>query len=325
MSNNIDLAFPAGENMLTRPWDTIRKCGIAVLMCIGIVGSSSCSIRTMAVNSMADALSEGGSSVYASDNDPELVGQALPFSLKMMETVLISAPRHKKLLIATSSAFVQYTHAFVLPSAETTQDLAAAREQRMRAKRLFLRARQYGLRALDIDHAGIADSLMNNRLSAVDHLGKEDVAAMYWTAAAWGSAISVAKTDMALVASYPSMNALIKRAVQLDEAWGQGSLHEFLIVLSAAQPESEGGGFAAAEKHFHRAMELNNGRSVAPKVYMAESVCIPKQDRTRFKALLEEVLSFDPDRYPENRLANLMAQRKAQRLLADIDNLFLSE
>lgn len=281
----------------------------------------------MAVNSMADALSEGGASVYAKDDDPELVGGALPFSLKMMETILESTPRHKKLLVATSSAFVQYTYAYVLlsPEAVRNKDMMHERDRKLRAKKLFLRARSYGMRALDISYASVSDSLLHNQNHVVKKFKKEDVPAIYWTAAAWGSAISAAKNDMALVASYPAMLALSRSALQLDESWGQGALHEFMIALSMSLPESEGGGAAAAEKHFSRAMELNGGRSVSAKVFFAESVCVAKQDRARFESLLKEVLEFDADRYPENRLANLIAQRKARQLMADVDNLFISE
>ncbi len=50
---------------------------------------------------------------------------------------------------------------------------------------------------------------------------------------------------------------------------------------------------------------------------------MPAQDRAEFKALLEKALAIDADRQPETRLANLIAQRHARRLLARIDELFL--
>ena len=288
--------------------------------------SGGCSIKQIAVNSVADALSAESTGTFVSDNDPELVGDALPFALKTMESLLESTPNHKKLLIATSSGFVQYAHAYVVRPAEAVEstDISYAREQRLRAKRLFLRARNYGLRALDLDYPSVSDSLLKNRLSMVPKFKKADIPAIYWTAVAWGSSISMAKNDMALVSNFPVVEALMARALQLDESWGNGALHEFYIILSAGKPESQGGGFAVAEQHFKRAMELNEGRSVSPIVYLAETVCVQQQNRTRFKELLTEVLEFDTDRYPENRLANILAQRKARLLMSNIDNFFLS-
>lgn len=296
-----------------------------VLFYICITLLAGCSLEKLAVNSMADALSDGNAGVYAADDDPELVGEAMPFALKTMESLLEATPRHKKLLIATASGFVMYAHAYILRPAEAMEEtnFDEARDQRVRAKRLFLRARGYGLRALELSFPSISDSLSGNRVSVVSKLGKKDVPALYWTGVAWGSAISVAKNDMELVGNFPAVAAMMERALQLDEAWGEGAIHEFFIIVSAGKPVSEGGGTKRAEEHFRRAMELNGGRSVSPLVTFAESVCILKQDRTQFQELLTKVLEFDVNRYPENRLANILAQRKARMLMSNIDNLFI--
>ncbi|MDP6609588.1 MAG: hypothetical protein QF463_11030, partial [Vicinamibacterales bacterium] len=45
---------------------------------------SGCSLKTYAINMVGDALAEGDS-VYESDEDLELVGDALPFGLKLTE------------------------------------------------------------------------------------------------------------------------------------------------------------------------------------------------------------------------------------------------
>src|SRR3977135_3831422 len=66
-----------------------------------------CSVKHFAVNALGNALAEGGSS-YARDNDPDLGRAAAPFPLKPVEALLDEAPRHKGLLFAASSGFVQY-------------------------------------------------------------------------------------------------------------------------------------------------------------------------------------------------------------------------
>jgi hypothetical protein len=47
-----------------------------------ILSSAGCSIKRIAINKLGNALSSGGSS-YESDDDPDLVAEALPFSLKL--------------------------------------------------------------------------------------------------------------------------------------------------------------------------------------------------------------------------------------------------
>ncbi|MFQ6115664.1 MAG: TRAP transporter TatT component family protein, partial [bacterium] len=85
-----------------------------VLSATVVLVFNGCSIKRLAVNSLADALVGGGSSVYSTDDDPELVGEALPFALKTIESLLQITPKHKGLLISAASGFVQYGHAYVL-------------------------------------------------------------------------------------------------------------------------------------------------------------------------------------------------------------------
>jgi hypothetical protein len=66
----------------------------------------------MAVNKFGDALASGRST-YESDDDPELVASAVPFGLKLMESLLAESPKHPGLLLAASSGFTEYAYAFV--------------------------------------------------------------------------------------------------------------------------------------------------------------------------------------------------------------------
>ena len=115
---------------------------VALLLCFLAAG---CSIRKMAVNKLGDALAAGGTT-FASDDDPELVKAAVPFSLKLMESLLAESPKHKGLLFATASGFTQYAYAFVQQEADEVEEenLTAATGARARALRLYLRARNYG-------------------------------------------------------------------------------------------------------------------------------------------------------------------------------------
>ncbi len=298
---------------------------LLVLMVFLVSQLLGCSFKKIVVHTLANALTEGSTNAFAMDDDPQLVREALPFALKTMETLLQSAPKNKKLLIGTAAGFVQYSHAFVLIPVDAIEkeDLNKARQRRDRAKRLFLRARNYGLRALEISHPGISDSIIKDPFAAVGRADKKDVAALYWTGVAWGSAISVAKDNMALVAELPIVSAVMERALDLDESWQNGAIHEFFIVFNANRSKAEGGGIDKAEKHFQRAMELNKGRSISPIVSLAESVCVKQQDRRRFESLLKQVLDFDAEQYPEYRLSNILARQKAKLLLEDIDDLFI--
>ena len=99
-----------------------------VLVLLSLVLLTGCSLRSMAVGAMADAMARS-STVYARDDDPEFVREALPFGLKTMEGLLLEKPRHKGLLLSACSGFTQYAQAFVVLPADRLEetDLTAAR------------------------------------------------------------------------------------------------------------------------------------------------------------------------------------------------------
>ena len=225
-------------------------------------GTSGCSIKKIAVNKLGDSLASGGTT-FASDDDPDLVGEALPFSLKLMESLLAESPQHRGLLLAASSGFTQYAFVYVQVPAEEAegQDLAKADYLRTRARRLYLRARNYGLRDLEITHRGFESELRHDAKAAVRKAGSKDVPLLYWTAVSWGAAISVSKDDPEMISDQPIVEALIDRALELDPDYDSGAIHNFLITYESVR-RTAGGDFAPrSRKHFERAVELTAGQS----------------------------------------------------------------
>jgi len=304
-------------------WLTNRSLAL-LLLAVGLLASG-CSVKRFAVNKLGDALA-GGGTTFASDDDPELIKSAVPFSLKLMESLLDESPSHRGLLLATASGFTQYGYAFVEQEADEIEaaDLDRAEALRVRAKRLYLRARSYGLRGLEVAHKGFTNQLAANPRAAVATLKKRDVAQAYWTAAAWGAAISLGKDDPALVAEIPQMEALIDRALALDEAFAAGAIQSFLISYEPSRQGVTGDAAERARKHFERAIELTQGAQVGPFVAYVEAVCVARQDVKQFDALLTRALAINADAHPETRLVNLVMQRRARWLLSKRDDLFLT-
>src|SRR5439155_7872253 len=153
-----------------------------------------CSVKRIAANSVANALTSG-QDVFATDNDPELVRDALPFGLKTLESLLGIVPRNHNLLLAACRGFTQYGYAFVQEDADylEAQDYERAKELRRRALNLYLRARDYGVRGLELTHPGIGHALSVSPEAAAARLVKKDADLIYWVAAAWGSAVGVGK------------------------------------------------------------------------------------------------------------------------------------
>jgi len=287
---------------------------------------SGCSIKQIAINKLGDALAQSNPT-FATDDDPDLVKAAAPFSLKLIETLLAESPRHPGLLLTACSGFTQYSYAFVSQEADEKEDadLAVADALRARARRLYLRARGYGLRGLELRHAHFEQALRSRPKAAVQVTSVDDVPLLFWTAAAWGTAISLSKEDPALVADQPIVEALIDRALELKEDFDGGVIHSFLIRYEMTRVSLAGDPAARARRHFDRAMELSQGQLAAPLVNLAEAVAVQKQDRAEFQALLNRALAINPDAAPQWRLQNLVAQRRARWLLSRSTELFLDD
>jgi predicted anti-sigma-YlaC factor YlaD len=284
-----------------------------------------CSIKKMAVNKLGNALASTGTT-FEGDDDPDLVGEALPFALKLMESLLAESPRHAGLLQATASGFTGYSYGYVGQAAERafTENMAESIALRGRARRLYLRARAYGVRALEVHYPGFGAALQNDEQAALARIQKRDVPLLYWTAAAHGLAISASKDDPEMIAQLPQVEAFIRRAMQLDEDWNEGVLPEFLINIEAARSDVKPEEIRARiDRHYEQALRLSGGRRASLFVSYAENSAIPAQNRARFKEMLDRALRIDPDQHPETRLANLMAQRRARWFLGRIDELFL--
>lgn len=274
----------------------------------------------MAGNALA-----GGGTTFSSDNDPELVKAAAPFSLKLMESLLAESPNHEGLLFASASGFTQYSYAFVQQDADELEDLDlnTALEMRVRARKLYIRGRNYGLRGLEARHRGFTQELATTPVEAVAVATSKDVALLYWTAVSWGAAISVSKDDPDLIADLPQVQALIERALVLDESFDHGAIHSFMITFEMSRPDAHGDRATRSREHFERAVELSEGSLAGPYVSLAEAVAVQHQDRQAFEALLGQALAIDPDARPEFRLINLVMQRRARWLLSRTDDLFL--
>lgn len=291
---------------------------------------SSCSINKLVVDVLTDTLTGGEeeSSVFTKDDDPQLVGDALPFILKLYEALLEENPQNIKLLLTTGSGFIMYANTFVHSEAEMLPPEEYERKEALtkRAKKLYLRGRDYLLKALEIKYPGFKRSLSENNFDqALNPVKKEDVPLLYWCAAGWFGAIAIDVFDLRLTIDLKKAEVIMERAYQLDPDFNNGAIHEFYIMYYSSLPEGMGGDKEKARYHFGKAVELTEGMSASPYIALATTLCIKNQDVEEFKELLNRALEIDPDANPENRLINIINQRKARWYLKHIEDFFLIE
>ena len=299
-----------------------RPIRLAVII-VALMVAPGCSLKTMAVKTVANTLSDTGD-VFTRDDDPELVRDATPFALKLYESLLESVPTHVPLLVATCGGFTQYGYAFLESEADAVdaKDREEAKALRERALKHYLRARLYCLRALDVRFGkGTSQALLQDPVAAVAKAKSGDVPLLYWSAAAWGAAISLGIDRPDLAVDFPTVRALAERALALDAMWNKGAIHELMITLDSL-PDALGGNPDRARQHFKTAVEIQKGLSPGPYVALATGIAVPTQDRAEFERLLKDALAIDPEKDPSNRLVILITQRRARVLLDRIDDKF---
>lgn len=298
----------------------IRKIRPLLLIPLLATASGCGFIRGRAIGMVGSVLAEGGGT-FESDDDIELIGDALPAMLKVTESLLDASPRDKNLLLAAAKGFTSYSYAYVQWEAEQIREtnLGEGRRLNARAARLHLRAAGYGMRGLEASRKGFAAEFSVDRNRAVERLKNEDVPLIYWTAASLGLAISTDRNNPAMLVRIADVQALLDRAFELDESWDDGALHEFEVVFAPNRPGAPD--YDAIREHFERAEELSGGSHAGLYVAYAETVAVPQQDAALFRSMLGQALAIDVDEHEEIRLINLIAQQRAEWLLGRTEDL----
>jgi predicted anti-sigma-YlaC factor YlaD len=300
----------------------------ALFLTLLLFALSACSISRLAVRILSRSLSSGDSTVFTGDDDPQLVADALPFAMKLYETLLQQDPENANLLLTTGSAFVMYANAFVQTPAGMLPEGQFETQQEMlrRAKAMYLRGRGYLMRAMELRHPGFAAAAEGEGLPAMlEQMDAEDLPFLLWTAASWLGAFSTDPFDMRLLLGAARPVAMLERALALDESYADGMIHDTLISVYGSLPASLGGSPDRARQSFEKAVQFSRGTSASPYVSLATAVAIPRQDPAEFRSLLEQALAVDLEANPGGRLANILSQRKARWLLDHIGDFFLLE
>ncbi len=289
----------------------------------------SCSLNRTAMKMVADAMSSTTTgTTFTGEDDPELVGDALPFALKLYESLLDEVKDNPRLWLATGSGFIMYANAYIQTPADMLPDTEVDKKNRMtsRARKLYIRGRDYVLQGIEVMYPGFTASLDGDAYrSRLDGMKQEDVPYLYWGAAGWMAAYASDPFDVNIGVGVKKAAAMMEAALRLNEAYNDGAIHDFFILYYGSLPQSMGGSEEKARYHFKKAVELSRGLTASPYVALASTVSVGSQNGKEFTELLNRALAIDVSKKTGNRLANIIAQRKARWLLDHKDDKFLSD
>ncbi|MFQ5658671.1 MAG: TRAP transporter TatT component family protein, partial [Candidatus Methylomirabilales bacterium] len=288
------------------------KRSLSLLVIAAGLITSSCGplIKQMTVASATEIFRDGMVAFYR-EGDLELAEQALASNLKLLEVFLQTSPNNQDLLLLASQGFGAYTFAFVEDKiAAYRTDPHLAQLQRERARRLYLRARDYGLRALALRHENLADPLTADLpalRTALQPLHKGDVPALFWAAYGWGGAINWSRDQPEMLADVPRVVAMMRRALELDEGYFHAGPHLFFSIYYASRSPTLGGDPNRAKFHLDRALDLTGGNTLMVRLFIADPYAVQIQDRPLFETQIQSILDAPDDLSPDQRLINQIA------------------
>ncbi len=271
----------------------------------------SCSFSTMVIRQMTPILENSAQALYE-ESDLQIAEQALASNLKLLEGFLKNDPENRELLILLAQGYAGYALGF-------SED-----EEPLRAKKFYLRARDYALKVLSLDTKFIQakEKGLDALQAYLDHLEIEDVPALFWTGFAWSGYVNLALNEPDALLALPEIQLYMQRVEVLQPEYFYGAVYLFWGGVYGMKPAILGGDPHKAGDYFRKNIELNKGDFLLAYVYAAQFYAAKILDEALFEQYLKTVETTPADVRRELTLFNQIAKQKAKRLLAQKTDLF---
>jgi hypothetical protein len=283
----------------------------------------SCSLSKLTTRKLTDSLAQSSGLAFTNDDDPELIADALPFTIKLYESLIEKDSTNAALYLATSKLLCLYSQYFVAAPLDTITDPVQKKAVGKRAKKLFLRARDYALKSIDIQKPGSKKAYLTGNIdSTITSVSKSDSTALFWTSVAWFGAIGADKSDLSLAMGIKKPLTITRKLISMNPTFYQGMAHELLGIVSVNIPKSLGGSPDTAAYYFSKAIQLSDSSRVSAFVLYATLVATKTKNKDLYVSLLEKADNIPADTYPQLRLQNSIYQQKARLLLKTVNDAF---
>jgi len=300
---------------------TITSAG--VLCAIGLALVAACDLGKVTVNTTSKVLQRAQPSLKG-ESDYELAARAIPGALKTIEGFWVVDPDNERLTYILMEGYCQYGSGFVEDEwelADIAKDFERKEQLSARATKMFTRCMNYALRILGKKWQEGLFLDFDSVRKLVSSADSDQRTALMWAAVGLGSAINQNKDDPDVFGMAPVAQMMLERLVELDQKSRpkdpvHAALpHVALGMLHSARSQQLGGDPKKAEAHFLKAIELTQDKFLLARVFYARRLGVMTQNRKLFHDTLWKVLNTPPSIWPEQRLANEIAHRRARRYL----------
>jgi TRAP transporter T-component len=282
------------------------------------LGTSGC-IKQLILNGQIEGTLKASAGVE-SLSDYEVANGIAFAGIGQFEGMHYLAPDNEDALFGLTKTWTSATFAFIEDQMEQAEDAEGSGSdlylyQQARTRAGYERAIHYGIELLEMKNKGFEEAKKNDAtmkawLAAFDD-PEHDAKALFWTGYAWIGRVNAVKEDPAMVADLFIGVAMIERVIQLDTNFFNGNAHTILGAYHARSPMAE---LEDGKKELDKAIEISGGKLLLPKFQLAAKYYCMKSDKENYVKTLQEILDAG-DVFPEQRLTNAIAKRKAKRYL----------
>ncbi|MDX2088892.1 MAG: TRAP transporter TatT component family protein [Kofleriaceae bacterium] len=252
--------------------------------------------------------------------DLELAREAMPAGIIQLEAFALAYPSQRAFARMHADALCQYGVGFVFDDWEDADLLGRTEE----AARLAPRVVQLARACIDANLALLPPAWSTARRQGgaawdamIAKATRADVPALLWITTA--DAVQLAIDPMKGIDKLGSITVALERSIALAPGFRESAAEILLGTLEAGRSQFLGGADGSAR--FAQARAQLGDSALMPRVMFARGTAVARKDHALFTSTLQAALAVDLTPWPDRRLANELARRKAARYLAAIERL----
>lgn len=291
--------------------------------------------QNLAVKSTSKVLA-GAQPSMQQEADYELARTAIPGALKTVEGFWVSgygnSDSKERLERILAEGYCQYGTGFAeddWEAAKFRQDLPAIAYHNDRSTNIFTRCLNFSLSLLGKRWQKEIFEAPEVVAKLLKDTGKGDRFELFFAGAALGGLVNHNLTRIEMISYLGTVQGIMERVIEIDTKSGPPASKAHaampyiaLGMIHSAKGKAMGGDPDAAKASFEKALAVTDGKFLLARTLMAYRVGLQTNDRKFFHEQLVKVLETPPSIWPEQRLANEIAHRKARRYLSHEKELF---
>jgi len=312
------------------------RLGLAAVFMVFVVNLLACDLGQFTVRTTAKVLVRAQPALQQ-ESDYQLAHDAFPATLKTIEGFWIVDPDNSDLIGILTEGYCQYGTAFVeddweVASLQIPKNSVEMQAQDARATHIFTRCLNYALRQLGERWQTELFAAPEVVAKLARETGAEKRDPMMWAALALGSLVNHNAKNPDMLSYLSTVKLILDRVLELDKASpperkDYAALPHIAYGMIYTSSTSTGDA-SKAKAEFEAALQATAdkdhpaGKLLLARALMGYRVGLMTNDRKFFHDQLKQVLETEPSVWPEQRLANEVAHRRARRYLSHEKQLF---